>query len=69
MCKVLKVNRASYYHWVKSGCIIRKIDKKLNELVEFVFIEGKNSYGTRSPIVFSGWVVVFNILVSVLVNS
>ncbi len=47
MCKVLKVNRASYYHWIKSGSVVQKVDTKLNELVEFVFIGGKNTYGTR----------------------
>lgn len=47
MCKVLKVNRASYYHWVSSGSVIKKVDVKLNELVESVFIEGNNTYGTR----------------------
>ena len=47
MCKVLKVNRASYYHWVSSGSIIRKVDEKLNSLVESIFIEGKSTYGTR----------------------
>lgn len=47
MCKVLKVNRTSYYHWVKTGCKLKKSDTKLNELIEFIFIEGKNTYGTR----------------------
>ena len=47
MCKVLKVNRASYYHWVSSGSVIKKVDTKLNELVESIFTEGKNNYGTR----------------------
>ena len=47
MCKVLKVNRASYYHWISSGSIIKKVDKKLNKLVESIFIEGKSTYGTR----------------------
>ena len=47
MCKILKVNRASYYHWLKSGSVIKKVDIKLNELIEFIFIEGKNTYGTR----------------------
>ena len=47
MCKVLKINRASYYHWIQSGSVVKKVDTKLNELVEFVFIEGKNTYGTR----------------------
>lgn len=47
MCKVLKVNRASYYHWISSGSVVKKVDTKLNELVEFTFSEGKNTYGTR----------------------
>lgn len=47
MCKVLKVNRASYYHWVKSGRVVKKVDIKLNELVEFIFNEGRSNYGTR----------------------
>ena len=47
MCKILKVNRASYYHWLKSGSVVKKVDTKLNELIEFIFIEGKNTYGTR----------------------
>jgi len=47
MCKVLKINRASYYHWIQSGSVVKKVDTKLNELVECVFIEGKNTYGTR----------------------
>lgn len=47
MCKVLKVNRASYYHWLSSGSAIRKVDIKLNELVEFIFNQGRNAYGTR----------------------
>lgn len=47
MCKVLKVNRASYYHWISSGSIIKKVDEKLNSLVESIFIEGKSTYGTR----------------------
>ena len=47
MCKVLKVNRASYYHWISSGSVIKRVDTKLNELVESIFTEGKNTYGTR----------------------
>ena len=47
MCKVLKVNRASYYHWISSGSMIKKVDEKLNSLVESIFIEGKSTYGTR----------------------
>lgn len=47
MCKVVKVNLSSYYHWVKSGCIITKVDKQLNELIEIIFVQGRNNYGTR----------------------
>ena len=47
MCKVLKINRSSYYHWIKAGCVIKKVDTHLNELIEAIFIQGRNNYGTR----------------------
>ena len=47
MCKVLKVDRSSYYHWVKMGCIEKKIDKELNELLYEIFIDSRRTYGTR----------------------
>jgi len=47
MCKILKVNRASYYHWVRAGCVVKKVDEKLNELVKNIFIGGRGNYGTR----------------------
>lgn len=47
MCKVLKVDKSSYYHWIKTGCIIKKVDKKLNELIEIIFVQGRSNYGTR----------------------
>ena len=47
MCKILKVNRDSYYHWIKTGCIVKKVDKKLNEIIEIIFMQGRNNYGTR----------------------
>jgi transposase InsO family protein len=47
MCKVLKVDKSSYYHWIKSGCSIKKVDKKLNELIEIIFMQGRENYGTR----------------------
>ena len=47
MCKVTKVNRTSYYHWIKAGCIIKKVDNELNNLIEAIFIKGRNKYGTR----------------------
>ena len=47
MCRILKVDRASYYHWIKSGSITKKVDKKLNELIEIIFVQGRGNYGTR----------------------
>ena len=47
MCKVLKVDKSSYYHWIKTGCIIKKVDKKLNELIEIIFVQGRSNYSTR----------------------
>ena len=47
MCKILKINRASYYHWIKAGCIVKKVDTQLNELIKSIFIFGRNNYGTR----------------------
>jgi len=47
MCKVIKVKRSSYYHWIKAGMIVKKVDKQLNELILAIFIQGRNTYGTR----------------------
>lgn len=47
MCKIFKIDRSSYYHWLKTGSIIKKIDEKLNELVEIIFIKSRQTYGTR----------------------
>ena len=47
MCKILKVNRTSYYHWIRAGCVIKKVDTQLNELIKAIFIQGRNNYGTR----------------------
>jgi transposase InsO family protein len=47
MCKVIKVNRASYYHWIKAGCIIKKVDTELNNLIKSIFLQGRSLYGTR----------------------
>ena len=43
----MKVDKASYYHWIKAGCVIKKIDTHLNKLIEAIFIQGRNNYGTR----------------------
>jgi len=47
MCRVFKVDKSSYYHWIKRGCIIKKVDEKLNELIEIIFIQSRQTYGTR----------------------
>jgi len=47
MCKICKVNRSAYYHWIKAGCIVNKVDEKLNELIRDIFIEYREVYGTR----------------------
>lgn len=47
MCKVIKVDKSSYYHWIKADCVIKKVDKQLNELIQAIFIQGRNNYGTR----------------------
>jgi len=47
MSKVFKVDRSSYYHWVNAGCVIKKEDKQLNKLIEAIFVQGRNNYGTR----------------------
>ena len=47
MCKVFEVNISSYYHWIKSGCVIKKEDKQLNNLIEVIFIQSRKNYGTR----------------------
>ena len=47
MCKICKVDRSAYYHWINSGCIVHKVDEKLNRLIEDIFIEYREVYGTR----------------------
>jgi transposase InsO family protein len=47
MCKVLKVDRDSYYKWVKNGSIIEKSDKELNKLIKNLFVQSRANYGTR----------------------
>jgi transposase InsO family protein len=47
MSKVFKVDRTSYYHWIKTGCITKKVDTQLNNLIETIFIQGRKNYGTR----------------------
>ncbi|HIC43612.1 MAG TPA: transposase, partial [Sulfurimonas sp.] len=47
MCRVLKVNVSSYYHWIKMGCVLEKVDTILNELIEDIFKAGRQAYGQR----------------------
>jgi len=47
MCRVLKVNVSSYYHWIKMGCVLEKVDTILNELIEDIFNAGRQAYGQR----------------------
>ena len=47
MCKIINVDKSSYYYWVKSGCIVKKVDKQLNNIIESIFIQGRSKYGTR----------------------
>ena len=47
MSKVFKVDKSSYYYWIKTGCIIKKQDTQLNNLIEAIFIQGRRNYGTR----------------------
>ena len=47
MCRVFKLDKASYYHWIKQASQMQKEDKKLNELIEIIFIQGRENYGTR----------------------
>ncbi len=47
MCKIFKVDKSSYYCWVRSGSIVKKVDEKLNELVEIIFMQSRQTYGTR----------------------
>ncbi len=47
MCKLLKVNRSAYYHWISNGCIINKVDEQLNQLIKDIFYQYREVYGTR----------------------
>ena len=47
MCKSFDVNKSSYYHWIKCGCVTKRSDKKLNELIEIIFMQSRQTYGTR----------------------
>ena len=38
---------SSYYHWIRSGCIIEKVDEELNKLIESAFYTSNQTYGQR----------------------
>lgn len=47
MCKILKVNRSAYYHWVNNGCIENRVDEQLNKLIKDIFYQYCEVYGAR----------------------
>ncbi len=47
MCKLFQVNRSAYYHWVQVGCIVNRVDEKLNKLIKDIFYRYREVYGTR----------------------
>lgn len=47
MCRVLGLNRSAYYHWVSNGCIVNKVDERLNQLIKDIFYQYREVYGTR----------------------
>ncbi len=47
MCRILKVNMSSYYHWTRTGSIIEKVDEELNTLIKSIFKAGREAYGQR----------------------
>lgn len=47
MCKVLKVSRSCYYNWIQQGCKTEKVDTKLNIIINDIFYQSRQTYGTR----------------------
>ena len=47
MSRILKVDRGSYYHWIKMGCVIQKINSALDKKIQEIFEKGRRKYGTR----------------------
>ncbi|RYA23640.1 hypothetical protein CRU96_06915 [Malaciobacter halophilus] len=47
ICKIFKLDRSAYYHWIKKGCLVSKVDKQLNKLIKEIFIHSRQTYGTR----------------------
>lgn len=47
MCKIINVDKSSYYRWIREGSIVKKVDEQLSTLIDSIFIQGKSKYGTR----------------------
>jgi len=47
MCRLFSVTPSNYYSWVKNGCIVEKIDKEFNTLLQKLLEEARSTYGTR----------------------
>ena len=47
MCKIFAVDVSSYYHWIKIGCVVEKVDEELNNLIKSIFTVGREAYGQR----------------------
>jgi len=47
MCKVFKVNRSAYYHWLNNGCVTNKVDERFNQLIKDIFYHYREVYGAR----------------------
>jgi len=47
MCKIFKVDRVSYYRWVRNGSVVERMDKELNTLIKHLFVQSRATYGTR----------------------
>jgi len=47
MCKILKVDRVSYYNWIRNGSVVERMDKELNMLIKHLFVQSRATYGTR----------------------
>ena len=47
MCKIFKVDRVSYYRWVKKGSVVEQNNMELNRHIKEIFVQSRSTYGTR----------------------
>jgi putative transposase len=47
MCKVFQISRSCYYLWAKKGCITKKVDETMDNLIQISFEHSLATYGTR----------------------